>query len=890
MTQDKFFIFAEGEWRNILGRYIGVGDTWKPQRFTYVGKNGYWVLAGSKVPVDYDQPFNIKRLEGYTLSPGNTNKMTGYGLKTYQYPTNRVGAYYELARNLSDIFENFLNASVTGEIEFSRVDKFGCVVFIDDETYISPDPDFDSLGLVGVNGTRDFTLSATAYKTDENFPILCFGNHKSGLNIFVADGYLTIEYWSYGSRNTIEEIIEMDEGWNPFVLVRDSGNTTLYFKDQTFPISLSTPPTTPGDPIRLGMNFEYESTGVIDPGFSTEYSSNHYQFTNGGLTCTKKPGYTDEYETSRANFIIYPNTGSYFFETHIDNSTGVNFIGLADPLLYNPTLGVGQQGYSINQISRRFSKQTGGGQVWNGGGSGFTNGDYVGILYNSNTGTMTLYINGDLIGTSHPGNIPKIPLQPMWCNDTSAGAVTVAFKLADITNWPVGLSAQTIEEVVDYSPSNLIRYSKAGSTYRDFYLGGQVLSLSDIGKFLNKGDASVVFKNEITEEEFIIGSEWMLSSSDSVMSFTLPPEIAPGNYEVYLKFSDGATSHKFSVKVESNKTRTTPFLDDFSSEDTLSKNYYLLNRQWGGANGGVVAENIEWRKGEVILKAHGDLYTGDVQGVDRDGNPKFHTHEDDPKFGQPWTNRVGACLVYKEKTGFGRYEIDCIIPNYLGVCYAMWTFFYNEIYPGDPRWDDFIAEGLHPQGSEEDGYYLTRNHEIDIELPSHLDGGQLNNPTLSNMKCNTWRGELQNWDVPPSDPAYWEEFRDNLTPIGFNLADGKVHRLRFDWYPDRVEFYVDNVLKKTNTNTSKGETIPDIPGHFTFGVWFPSAAMPGKPWLVNPSRAWAGGVIDPVDGGMKADFSEVSMRVSRFRFIPLATGGERLEGETYPFGGYRIKG
>jgi hypothetical protein len=34
-----------------------------------------------------------------------------------------------------------------------------------------------------------------------------------------------------------------------------------------------------------------------------------------------------------------------------------------------------------------------------------------------------------------------------------------------------------------------------------------------------------------------------------------------------------------------------------------------------------------------------------------------------------------------------------------------------------------------------------------------------------------------------TDP--WEEYRDNLTPVGFNIADGQYHKLRYDWYPDR---------------------------------------------------------------------------------------------------------
>jgi hypothetical protein len=118
-----------------------------------------------------------------------------------------------------------------------------------------------------------------------------------------------------------------------------------------------------------------------------------------------------------------------------------------------------------------------------------------------------------------------------------------------------------------------------------------------------------------------------------------------------------------------------------------------------------------------------------------------------------------------------------------------------------------------------------------------------------------------------TDPAYWEEYRDNLTPVGFNIADGQYHKLRYDWYPDRVEFYIDGVWKKTNINTAMGETIPDIPGYFTFGVWFPSSPLAAKPWLVNPVKAWGGGIVGP-DGGMKADFDQVEMIVKEFKFRP----------------------
>ena len=71
---------------------------------------------------------------------------------------------------------------------------------------------------------------------------------------------------------------------------------------------------------------------------------------------------------------------------------------------------------------------------------------------------------------------------------------------------------------------------------------------------------------------------------------------------------------------------------------------------------------------------------------------------------------------------------------------------------------------------------------------------------------------------------------------------------------------------------------------FTFGLWFPSSRLAGKPWLVNPINAWA-------DGGMKADFDSVEMRIGSFKFTPFNehTSLQRNLGETYPFGGFNKK-
>lgn len=420
----------------------------------------------------------------------------------------------------------------------------------------------------------------------------------------------------------------------------------------------------------------------------------------------------------------------------------------------------------------------------------------------------------------------------------------------------------------------------------NFYFSPRYNGENQVTRYMVKPQVDIVLKPKDGSDEYIIPNEWRSRTQAETTSFTIPPAAPLGKVDLVLRALN-IESNPLPMEIIPTTTRSTPFSTNFETRQDLDDNFFLMHKAWGGANGGVVAENVEIRDGKLWLYGNGDLYEGSIQGVTRDGDPKFHTHEADPRLGQPWTNRVGACVVYKEKTGFGSYRVKAKIPTELGQCSAFWTFFYNEIYPEDPRYPEYIAEGLHEQGNLADGYYITRNHEIDIELPSHLDGGILAEPSFNNMKCNTWRGELQNWDVPFGHPEYWEEYRDNLTPTGVDMYNGQEREFRFDWYKDRVEFYIDGVLKRTNTNVPY-VTVPDIPGHFTFGVWFPSSPLPSKPWLVRPDRAWAGGTVD-ADGGRKAMFDRVVMEVSEFTFTPFDQTGLRLEAETYPFGGYRLK-
>ncbi len=168
----------------------------------------------------------------------------------------------------------------------------------------------------------------------------------------------------------------------------------------------------------------------------------------------------------------------------------------------------------------------------------------------------------------------------------------------------------------------------------------------------------------------------------------------------------------------------------------------------------------------------------------------------------------------------------------------------------------------------EDGFYTVRNHEIDIEIPTALKGAaDMEVVDYQNARFNTWRGENRNWDLQPGDPGYWTEYTDDFINHGVSVNDDDFHEFRFDWHLDgtpRVEFYIDGVLKHTVY-----DTVPDIPGRFWLGLWFPS----------SPGNHWA---------GRDADFVTEFMEVRSISIEPFAeSANTRNIGESYPMDVFR---
>jgi beta-glucanase (GH16 family) len=361
------------------------------------------------------------------------------------------------------------------------------------------------------------------------------------------------------------------------------------------------------------------------------------------------------------------------------------------------------------------------------------------------------------------------------------------------------------------------------------------------------------------------------------------------------------------------------FFDDFNGSTLNSKAWLFAEKAWGagGNNGGVVHDNVSVTNGCLRLEAHGDAYTGTVQGVDNYGQRAARV------------TRVGGAIATTNYFASGRYEVRMQLPQHYGAVSAIWTFHYEEAYAGTPLydvlaalggvsktdflnlgltqaevdslWSDMVTNkaargpylasitastatvseffrahvwdvtkldlvndfgqlnniyillhdglGLGVEGSAYDGYYIVRNHEIDIETPTAL-AATPDVISYRNARLNTWVGETGG------------NFTDPFDDLGAVMNDGQFHTFRFDWHTGdsnqvkRVEFYIDDVPKQTNYTD-----VPTIAGRFWLGLWFPS---------------WAGNPAFDVDG----------LLIDWVRIAPFHESGDQTVPETYPNDGW----
>ncbi|MEY3416216.1 MAG: Vibrio phage vB VpaS [Bacteroidota bacterium] len=282
------------------------------------------------------------------------------------------------------------------------------------------------------------------------------------------------------------------------------------------------------------------------------------------------------------------------------------------------------------------------------------------------------------------------------------------------------------------------------------------------------------------------------------------------------------------------------FCDDFcGTELDLTKWWYGRNH-WGNGktfkNHGVAPENVIVKNNKAYFGANGDNYSGPIKGITKS---KGSFAQDAPG------TRVGGILITDEYIGSGRYEVRMKLPPKLGVCSAIWTFHYQEVYQDNPSYQDLINKGYDAQGNDNDGRYVTVNHEIDIEIPSApKTGDQYKDCSYDYARLNTWHTEVN--------------YTDNFQHMGMNQSDGNFHTYRFDWHTGggaekaRVDFYLDDKFIYTTT-----EHIPDIKGRLTLGTWFPE---------------WAGG---------KADFDRIFLEIDWVKVTPFNEPNDKSIRETF---------
>ena len=323
----------------------------------------------------------------------------------------------------------------------------------------------------------------------------------------------------------------------------------------------------------------------------------------------------------------------------------------------------------------------------------------------------------------------------------------------------------------------------------------------------------------------------------------------------------------------SKKAQTTPLVVNdwgLSSASPLQ----ALHKIWGDAivqggkdvhnftNNGVSKENVyvsasketvmvgskQVKQKVLCLEAHGDHYTGDVQGMWKKGGtsvqgwPACPTYEQDftasgaptPAGGQA-NRRVGGVACTRQQYGPGVYNALCYIPKTSdantdgrGYVFAAWTFHAEEIYEGGvaSNGDQYRSYSKYPCYGECDGGYIgvggkcpnpgaegkfggtgaancgvdvnkdaihdtfsSITHEIDIEIPTNAPGLDWKKDMGWNtMNCNTWVADNANYDEDTGS-YYMQATARRKTETFISTQPESSSNKDYHWYT--IHWYVD---------------------------------------------------------------------------------------------------
>ena len=281
--------------------------------------------------------------------------------------------------------------------------------------------------------------------------------------------------------------------------------------------------------------------------------------------------------------------------------------------------------------------------------------------------------------------------------------------------------------------------------------------------------------------------------------------------------------------------QTEALFDDFSGDALDTGKWLVAEKVWGGWNGGVVPENVSVSNGTLKLEGHGNLYTGDVQGCNKN---------------LPGGIRTGAAIATRDYYASGCYEVVAKVAPVLGACSAIWTFEYEEYDKDSEEYKNY---------PDQTGKLAIVNHEIDIELPTA--NADFDTPTFRAARFNTY--EMEN------------RSKSHFQTLPEAVDDGQWHTYRFDWHTGdaneqpRVDFYVDGQLLYTSY-----EHIPTHASRLWLGIWFPASKDSDGDGFGD--TGWTG----------TADFDTAVFEIDSVRITPYCEAGDTVGNETYPKDGW----
>lgn len=788
-------------------------------------------------------------------------------------PSMMKGALYSMDGNLTDYFENFDRSTIVGNNDTTYLDKTTGYILgalkAPFNGYVQTPTTTASIyyeDLLNVNGVHDSPDSeffvGTYFKPDysdlEAVPILGVftGASPSEQNVYknlwgfylgageglYKDGLYYVEVIN-GYVQTCHKIATKtaltNRIWHNVAVrsvIRDTGHFKEVLLDGEVVLSEAYR-VVPGDPSRttpIYLGGHLSKLSNITKSLSGSGGVSKWNLVAGGTSFTTDSTGTIMTAASNTGHKGCPITSviplgntSYCWELEYVSGQYL-WIGLAEPY----------QKFDQSAALIGWVFSTHNGRIWNhqtGGGTNFKAaipvGSVISLVYEGDTHRLTVYVGGTLWGS-----LPYIIDGPVVPFVGTNGACQIKIRsfsaLAKDPSWNDLPQVDMFAKSEDFSFHG---YFKWFNVMKGTPLNTQFFDLqgNEQPQITVKGttyDGTVITARDITD----LALKWE-PAKNQILSIC--PNVPTGNYSFETAFSSGnkQVSEKCKILNFENLLVNKAYVMDLSNEKTLIKDWYATYKKWGAGNNGTIPGQvkIDVRNQKLFLEAHGD------------------DHPDSP--------RTGACLVSQHYFTPGRFDVVAKCPVLTGACCAIWPFHYEEAYPGHTNYEEMLLDYyISTSGTDEDGYYIVRNNEVDIETPTALMGS-LEPPSFQYGRFNTWIGEQDIDYVPKFLPFFEDESW---------ICDGNYHKFTMDWDSgEYIKFYVDDrfITEITKYDSpGRSNVIPTIPMRLWFGVWFP--------------KNWA---------GVTAPWASQYFIIKSFQFTPNNSPFLSV-GESYPQDGVRL--